>query len=324
MKTVVIGATGHIGTYLVPRLLAMGHDVVAVSRGTREPYQGGEGWSNVERVTADRAALEKQGSFGALIADMSPDVVVDLICFTEESAQHLVGALSGKVQHFLHCGTIWVHGPSEVVPTDESAPRRPYGDYGVWKAAIEAMLLGRSRRDGFPATVVHPGHIVGPGWPPINPAGHLGLQVFEALANGDRLALPERGQGCLHHVHADDVAQVFERAICRPAASVGEAFHAVSPGAVTLYGYARAVASWFGLEADLALAPWEEWCTTVSDDEARLTEDHIARSPNASIRKGRELLGYEPRYTSLQAVREALAWMIRSGKVKAPRLDPEG
>jgi hypothetical protein len=34
-----------------------------------------------------------------------------------ESARQLVDALRGRVQHFLHCGTIWVHGHSVQVPT---------------------------------------------------------------------------------------------------------------------------------------------------------------------------------------------------------------
>ncbi len=37
-RIVVIGATGHVGTYLVPRLVRAGHEVVALSRGTRDPY----------------------------------------------------------------------------------------------------------------------------------------------------------------------------------------------------------------------------------------------------------------------------------------------
>jgi uncharacterized protein YbjT (DUF2867 family) len=36
-RVVVIGATGHIGTYLVPRLVRAGHQVIAMSRGTGEP-----------------------------------------------------------------------------------------------------------------------------------------------------------------------------------------------------------------------------------------------------------------------------------------------
>lgn len=33
MKTIVIGAYGHIGSYLVPKLVRAGHDVICISRG---------------------------------------------------------------------------------------------------------------------------------------------------------------------------------------------------------------------------------------------------------------------------------------------------
>jgi nucleoside-diphosphate-sugar epimerase len=39
-RVVVIGATGHIGSYLVPRLVRGGHEVLAMSRGTRERSRG--------------------------------------------------------------------------------------------------------------------------------------------------------------------------------------------------------------------------------------------------------------------------------------------
>ncbi len=38
MRVAAIGATCHVGSYLVPRLVRAGHDVVAVSRGRRESY----------------------------------------------------------------------------------------------------------------------------------------------------------------------------------------------------------------------------------------------------------------------------------------------
>ena len=44
-RVVVIGATGHIGTYLVPRLVDGGHEVIAVSRGSRGPYRDGPQWA---------------------------------------------------------------------------------------------------------------------------------------------------------------------------------------------------------------------------------------------------------------------------------------
>ena len=306
MRTVVIGGTGHIGTYLVPRLVELGLEVVSLSRRQREPYRQHGAWNRVRQLVLDREALERTGEFGAQVAGLEPDIVVDLICFTSESNRALVAALRGKVQHFLHCGTIWVHGHAVQVPTTEAAPRRPFGDYGVAKAAIEAELLREARQNGFPATVLHPGHIVGPGWTPLNPAGNFNPEVFAKLARGDALALPNFGLETVHHVHADDVAQGFEQAVANWRSAVGENFHLVSPAAVTLRGYAEAVAGWSGQEARLEFLPFETWRSGVSEEDAQATWEHLARSPSSSIAKAQRLLDYRPRYSSLEAVRESL------------------
>ena len=50
---------------------------------------------------------------------------------------------------------------------------------------------------------------------------------------------------------------------------------------------------------------------------AAATWEHICRSPNSSIDKARRLLGYEPRYTSLEAVYESVTWLIEHGVVEA-------
>ena len=318
MRVVIIGGSGHVGTYLVPRLAAAGHQVVAVSRNRREPYQPHPAWVSVERHTIDRAAAEAAGTFGAQIRKLEPDAVIDMICFTLDSARHLVEALRGSVAHFVHCGTIWVHGPSAVVPTTEDQPRAPFGEYGNQKAAIEAYLLDEARRNGFPATVLHPGHIVGPGWAPLNPAGHFNPATFTKLASGAELTLPNLGLETVHHVHADDVAQAFERALTHRSAAVGESFHVVSAAALTLRGYAEAVAAWFGRPARLKFLSWPEWRATVAEAEANATWDHIAHSPNCSIAKAERLLEYRPRYTSLQALYEAVQWLIKDGQVSVP------
>ncbi len=316
MRVVVIGGTGHVGTYLVPRLVEAGHSVICVSRNQRDPYHPHGAWGEVEMVEIDREESELQGVFGEQIADMEADVVIDMICFTLESAKQIVSGLHGKVQHFLHCGTIWVHGPSVVVPVTEEHPRRPFGEYGIQKAAIEEYLLRETRLNGFPATVLHPGHIVGPGWAPLNPAGHFNAEVFGRLARGETLALPNLGMETVHHVHADDVAHCFMQAMANRSAALGEIFHVVSPGALTLRGYAEQMAAWFGEPASLQYLPWEEWCKTVTQQEAQATWDHIAHSPNCSIAKARRMLDYQPRYSSLQAVQESVGWLVEHGVIK--------
>jgi nucleoside-diphosphate-sugar epimerase len=221
----------------------------------------------------------------------------------------LVEALTGRVRHYLHCGSIWVHGPSVQVPTTEDEPRRPFGDYGCRKAAIEAYLLEQVGTRRFPATVLLPGHFVGPGWAPVNPAGNFNPGVFTALSSGRELVLPNIGMETVHHVHVDDVAQGFVRAIARRGPAIGQSFHIVSPAALTLRGYAERMAAWFGMEARLRFAPFEEWSRGYSERDAAVTWDHIAHSPNCSIQKARTVLGFEPKYSSLAAVQESVEWL---------------
>jgi nucleoside-diphosphate-sugar epimerase len=312
-RVVVIGATGHIGSYLVPRLVRGGHEVIAVSRGSRDPYHPSPQWNAVTRVTADREAQDAEGTFGARIAAMTPDVVIDLVCFTAASARQLVDALRPSRPLLVHCGTIWVHGPALRVPVTEDEPRTAYGDYGTGKAEIEALLHRETMAGGVPAIVLHPGHISGPGWPVITPAGNLDPGVWTSLATGQPLALPDHGLGVLHHVHADDVAQAFERALSRPAA-IGASFHVVAEHAMTLRGLAHGVAGWFGREPVLDFVDWAEFDRRVAPEHAGATRDHTFRSITASIARGREMLGYAPRFTALDALHEAVRWLVANGQ----------
>lgn len=315
-RVVIIGGKGKVGTYLVPMLVEMGYEVLNVSRGKSAPFLESSAWSKVQQVAIDRVAEEKNGSFGEKIAQLEPDIVIDMICFTLESLKQLTDALRGKVSHFLCCGSAWIHGQSTVVPYAEWQDCTPICDYGREKLKMAEYLEREYARTGFPGTIVHPGHIVGKGHMPVNPAGNKNPQVFEALMHGQTVYLPNFGLETLHHVHAEDVAQVFVKAILNPNASFGQGFHAAAPGAVTLQGYARQVASWFGKEAKLEFLPFEEWQAKNSPEDVAMTLDHIQHSPNASIEKARQLLGYEPRYTSLAAVREAVFSLIESGELK--------
>src|SRR5215217_4387641 len=289
-RIVVIGATGHVGTYLVPRLVRAGHEVVALSRGERKPYRSAPEWRSVQRVAVDREAEDAAGTFGDRIAKLRPDAVVDMLCFTAASAQQLIDALRPTRPLLVHCGSIWVHGPAARVPITEDEPRTAYGDYGTGKVAIEALLHRETVAGGVPSVVLHPGHISGP-WPSITPAGNLDLDVWRRLASGEPLPLPDLGLGVLHHVHADDVAQAFERALDRPAA-IGASFHVVAEQAMTLRGLAHGVAGWFGREPNLEVVDWVSYERRVGPEHAGVSREHVARSIAASIGRAREVLGY--------------------------------
>jgi nucleoside-diphosphate-sugar epimerase len=309
MRVVVIGGTGHIGTYLVPSLVRAGHDVVAISRGLRQPYLDDSVWRDVELVACDRDAAEGDGTFGSTVADLRPDAVVDLMCFTPNQARHLTEALDG--QHVVQTGSVWSYGASTLVPTAEDAPKQPYGEYGVQKLAIEQYLFAQNR---VRATVVHPGHISGPGWMPIGPAGNLDPAVIDSLrANGSCL-LPDRGAETIHHVHAEDVASLHQACLERPDASGGQTFNSVCTQALTLRGYADLLARHFGHEPRLEFVPWAEFTSRVDPEHADQTLEHIGRAPLFSMDKARDLLGFAPSHSVTDTVLEAIEALVAANR----------
>lgn len=310
MKVVVIGGTGHIGTFLIPRLVESGYQVTVVSRRKGTPYVPHDAWQHVEWVTLDRVQSEKEATFGQAVADLSPQIVIDLICFKPDSARQLVDALQDRLEHYLHCGTIWVHGFKVETPSEEWHPKRPIGEYGIQKAATEDYLLKEVDQHRFPVTILHPGHIVGPGWNPINPVGNFNRQVFSLLASGQEVLMPNLGLETLHHVHADDVAAGFMQALANKEKAVGESFHILSEKAITWRGYAEAAAGWYGQKAHLRFVAWEEFCQSMPEEEARISRNHLLHSSSGSIEKARRLLNYNPRYSSLEAIRQSINWPV--------------
>ncbi|MEK6385798.1 MAG: NAD-dependent epimerase/dehydratase family protein [Paraburkholderia tropica] len=319
-RIVVIGGSGHVGTYLIPALVERGHDVVNVSRGQAKAYRPHYAWSQVENIALDRAIEEKTGKFGEKIADINPDIVVDMISFDLSSTKQIVEALRGKVEHYLFCSTIWVYGRHVAVPSTEADPTSPIDSYGQGKAESEAWLMREARLAGFPATCFRPGHIVGEGWIPTSPMGNSNPEVYSRIVRGEELVLPNLGNETLHHVHADDVAQWIICAIENRAASVGEIFNTVSEQAITLRGYAEAVYRWFGNEPRLSFKPFDEWVLDLGEF-AENSRGHVVRSSSHSIEKSRQRLGYRPKYSSLQAIHESLLALIASGEVAAPAED---
>jgi nucleoside-diphosphate-sugar epimerase len=317
MRVLVIGATGHIGSYLVPRLVQRSHAVVGVARHPRPQYTDARlGWSEVEWVVADRDAGESDGTWRQRLAKIDVDVVMDLLCYRPEQNRQMYEAFKGRIQHFIHCGTIWAYGPPETVPYEEHFPRKPISQYGVDKANIEEFLLRKYREEGFPATIIHPGHISGRKWLPIDPQGtRNGVKVYEHLATGREVCLPEMGLATLHHVHGDDVAQLFELAMTRREAALGQSFSAVAPYAMTLVGCCNSVTGLFGRKPNLKFLSLDQYRKAVGEENYEITLEHITHSPCASIEKGRRLLGYSPRYTTEQIYRECLEYLLEQGQL---------
>lgn len=315
MRITIIGGTGHVGSFLLPRLVNAGHHVVSVSRNQRQPYILHPAWNEVQQVSLNRGNSDQEADFVNQIISTRPDIVIDMICFNRDTAEEMVKGLQGMIKQYLFCGTIWVYGRSMMVPAGENSIRKPLTEYGRDKAEAEAFLLHEAKHQGFPVTILHPGHIVGPGWKPVNPAGNLNLEVFKQLKKGEPILLPNLGMETLHHVHADDVAQAFELSIHYAEKSIGESFNIVSAQAMSMYGYTEMMGEWFGKPAEIQLLPWEKWQHTASEEDAVITWDHLIHSPCCSIEKAKRILQYKPRYSSIAAIQESVEWQMSYNKI---------
>jgi nucleoside-diphosphate-sugar epimerase len=158
------------------------------------------------------------------------------------------------------------------------------------------------------------GHISGRRWLPIDPQGSRdGVGVYRKLAHGEPVYLADLGLATIHHVHADDIAQLCELAMEHRHAALGESFSAVAPYALTLTGCCRAVAALLGVQPNLQFVPLAELARYVGETSAGIVQEHVRHSPCCSIAKCQRVLGYKPRYTTEQIYAEAIEYLIESG-----------
>lgn len=186
MKVIVIGASGHIGTYLIPMLVNAGYDTVAITRKMTPPYEDAPAWHTVKREQMDR---ENDVDFIQNLKSMEPDIIVDLVNFNIKETRKIVeGFKNTKLSHYLYCSSCWAHGMAETIPFDPDDLRKePLDDYGKDKFASEMYLKEQYRQNGFPSTVIMPGQISGPGWAIINPWGNTSIKVFQDIADGKEI-----------------------------------------------------------------------------------------------------------------------------------------
>lgn len=312
MKAVVIGATGHAGSYLVPKLVDMGYDVYAISRGNKKSYTSNlKQWEKVKYIVSNRAKMAAQGGFGEIICDLRPDLICDLISYELHEIIDLCEPIIADVAfrektRIIQIGTIWIYGDKYLVPVTEDHERNAYYPYGIKKAQIENYLFKNTRQGKLKATVIHPGHICGKGWVPINPQGNFNPQVFEDIIRGNEIILPNDGKNTLHHVHSHDLASLIVACIANPEKSVGEAFHSVAKQAITMQGYAELLYAAFGKEAKIKYLPFDEFRLKVKEEDAQVSLEHIKHSPVCSMEKAEKMLGFFPQYSIIETVLDAL------------------
>jgi nucleoside-diphosphate-sugar epimerase len=315
LRAFVTGATGLVGSHIVERLLADGHEVRALVRDSSDT-------SHLDRLQVEIARGDLRDACGlrkmlagidvlfhnaALVSDWGRssdfnDVAID------GTARLVDAAVRAEVPRFVHMSSAAIYGlrrvRGQVVSEDLPPPRRPWrwDDYGRAKIESEQVVLSR-RSDGIGTTILRPTFVYGP-------RDRAVLPRLAQLLHSGRVALVGSGRNPVHLIYASDVADAALRAGTKPAA-VGGIYHLDGPGDITQRALLETLADLVGAPRPSLRLPLHLVYATAFLREAwgRVTG---AETPPSRTRYTVALTAGESQFDTSRAQRE-LGWKPRVG-----------
>lgn len=228
MDVLIIGGTRFIGPLLVLRLLAGGHRVTVLNRGTRpDPFGAFAG--RIEGFVADRRGPD----FAKALTGRSFDAVVDFAAYEGPDAESAVLALRGRTGHYVLISTGQVYLVREGCPrpareADYFGPLlpRPHDpvdldswSYGMGKRACEDVLARAWETGGFPSTRLRIPMVNG------ERDNHRRLDAYLfRMLDGGPILVPDGGHARARHVYASDVVTAIVTMLGRKE-TFGEAYN---------------------------------------------------------------------------------------------------
>lgn len=232
MRTMVTGGAGFIGSALVDRLLAEGHDVDVLddlSTGSltnlADARKSGGRALTIHQLdvrlpeTADLIARRRPAVIFHLAAQIDvrasmSDPLLDADVNVIGSLRVLEGARaagSDKVVLAASGGTLYGDPDAADLPVRESHPHRPLSPYGVAKKAVMDYLVAYRELHALEFSALALANVYGPRQDPHGEAGVVAI-FAEALAAGRPVTIFGDGHQTRDFVFVDDVVDAFARA----------------------------------------------------------------------------------------------------------------
>lgn len=199
MKVVVTGATGHLGSALVPFLRARGHEVVALSSKDALPALDG----NVALVHL--AAWHPPATASTTADDRRKLIDVNVMGTMEV----LEAAREKRVTSVVYASSFEVYGRPESSLIDEEHPTRPLSDYGATKLAGEDHLLAFAYEEKTRVVALRMPAIYGPG----EKTPRLLPNCLSKVARGVRPVIEGDGGDLRDQLYVDDAALAITLAL---------------------------------------------------------------------------------------------------------------
>jgi UDP-glucose 4-epimerase len=227
MRVLVTGGAGFIGSNVVDRLLAHGHEVYVVDDlVTGKLPNLDEARRN--RVKFHRFDIRSEG-FGDLVPQVEPEVVLHLAAQASVAASvadpildaqtNIIGLLrvldacvAARVRKIVFAasgGTIY--GVQKKFPIPETAVGRPISPYGITKRASEDYLRFYSSEFDLDFTSLALANVYGPRQDPYGEGSVIAI-FANNLVRGEAPTINGDGEITRDYVYVDDVAHAFVKA----------------------------------------------------------------------------------------------------------------
>ncbi|MCE9563662.1 MAG: SDR family oxidoreductase [Planctomycetes bacterium] len=310
----VTGGAGYVGAVLVPKLLAEGHAVRVFDTCYfgREPLAAVRNNPNLSVVKADlrdKHALDK-----ALVGCTA---VIHLACISNDPSFELDPTLGKSINYdaflplvklskkhgvkrFVYASSSSVYGVRDEENVTEELELRPLTDYSKFKAMCEDVLQKESE-PGFTTLTLRPATVCG-----YSPRLRLDLSVniLTNLAYHKREITVFGGSQRRPNLHIQDMTDLYVQTLRWPSEKIDRKIYNAGWQNLSISAIADLVKAEVGEDVKIVTSP---------------TDD--LRSYHVSSEKIRRELGWAPRYTVPDAVRELLV-AFTAGKVPNSLSDP--
>jgi len=231
MRALVTGGAGFIGSTLVDRLLAEGHEVDVIDDlSTGSLNNLADARSRSERTLQIHTLDIRSPDVVTVMQRRQPEVVFHLAAQMDvrvsverpafDAEVNIIGSLhvlegarvagSRKVVFASSGGTIYGDPDVSALPIRETEPQRPLSPYGVSKKAVGDYLFAYRELHQLDFTALALGNVYGPRQ---NPHGEAGVVAIFAgrLLKGEPCTIFGDGSQTRDYVYVDDVVDSFVR-----------------------------------------------------------------------------------------------------------------
>ena len=285
MRVFVTGGTGHSGSYIIPDLVAAGHEVTGLARSDTAAAALSALGAKVRRGDLEdldglkEAAADSDGVIHvAHRQDLLPSGGIDAVAAAELPIMLAYGeALAGTGKPLVAAGSMGSPG-NLGRPATEEDPALPAGEEhrGTLRVrnVVETAVVDLAEQ-GVRSSVVRIANIA---HSTTDRAGFLPTLIALAKEKGF-VGYPGDGANLWNAVHVRDVASLFRLALEKGPA--GKYWHAVEDGGIPFREIAEAIASRLGLPAVSVPSGRTDDCRGTSGS-SRISSRRATRRPTSS------------------------------------------